>query len=143
MGKFSETIARLNGVYKERLRVTMRESTQTTISLAQRVKPQGGRMRVDTGFLRASIQAAVGQMPSGQSKNEEGIIYPVGSVVSGEPVSVSLLRWNPLDGSSFFVGWTANYAQPREHKDGFLRGATEVWDRTVDKTAMRVRAQIV
>jgi len=98
-------------------------------------------MRFDTGFLRASIQAALGTMPSGPTTNEGGRTFSEGQQVAGEPVSVTLLRWEP-GRDTLFVGWTANYARFREAKDGFLRGAVELWPRTVDAAAKRVRKRI-
>lgn len=142
MAGFSQQIKRLNSLYKKRLRVTAKESIQETVSLAQRVRKQGGRMRVKTGFLRASIQAGIGQMPSGPTVNEDGKEYPLDAVVAGEPVSATLLKWDPNKGSVLFVGWTANYARHREHKDGFLRGATELWDQTVERAAIQAKSTI-
>ena len=159
MGKFSDQVEGFTELYKARLRAVAQTSVQDTISIAQKIQIKkgassaavakaastgggGGRMRVDTGFLRASIQAGIGSMPSGptrgkkRSAGQKGLIYPINSSVSGEPVPVTLLRWNLNE--TLFVGWTANYARPREAKDGFLRGAVEKWDQTVFKAVKKV-----
>ena len=79
-------------------------------------------------------------MPKGPSTNDKNEKYPIGSHVAGEPVAGTLLRWDPVKGETISIGWTANYARHREAQDGFLRGAVEVWDRTVNKAAKRVAA---
>ena len=103
-------------------------------------------MRVLTGFLRASIQGAIGHMPSGPTTNDGGYggkrKYSGDQIAAGEPVIVTLLRWDPFKETALFIGWTANYARHREYKDGFMRGAVEMWDVTVEKAAKRVGAQL-
>ena len=138
MADFGQQVAAHVAKYKRRLRDTARTAVQDTVEMAQRQRP-AGRMRIDTGFLRASIQAGLGQMPSGPTTNEGNQTYAEGQQVAGEPVSVTLLRWNMQD--TLFVGWTANYARAREAQDGFLRGAVELWDQTVDAAAKKVRTQ--
>jgi hypothetical protein len=156
MGKFENQITQFARKYEKRYRAIAKTAVQDTISMAQRVGVSeamkkkaasvavsvqgGGRMRVDTGFLRASIQAALHGMPRGPTQNEGNQKYPVGSQVTGQNVTAVLLQWNPNDGTTFFVGWTANYARYREAKDGFLRGAIEKWDQTVYKAVAKVGA---
>jgi hypothetical protein len=139
MADFGQQVAAHVAKYKRRLRATARTAVQDTVEMAQLPRAKGGRLRVDTGFLRASIQAGLGQMPSGPTTNEGNETYAEGQQVAGEPVSVTLLRWNMQD--TLFVGWTANYARAREAQDGFLRGAVELWDQTVDAAAKKVRTQ--
>jgi hypothetical protein len=143
MGNFSNQVAGFTREYERRLRATARTAVQETVSKAQVTIGEGGRMHILTGFLRASIQAALNEMPSGptspadkKTKNQ----YSVGAQVTGEPVSVTLLRWDLNKGTPFFVGWTANYARYRESQDGFLRGAVELWDETVANAARQVRS---
>ena len=158
MGKFEDQVNKFAQRYEARFRAIGRTAVQETVSIMQEVsKPPnaamglvstkasgGGRMRVDTGFLRASIQAALQTMPSGPSVNEGTHggkkKYPVGTQVTGEPVAAVLLKWNPITGIPLFVGWTANYARHREAQDGFRQGAVEKWDITVTKAAKKVEA---
>jgi hypothetical protein len=139
--KFADQVTKHTETYRKRLRATAREAVQDTVDIAQKMRGEGGRMRVETGFLRASIQAAIGYMPSGPTTNDEDQNYPEGTIVAGEAVSVTLLKWDPAT-EHLFVGWTANYARPREYNDGFLRGAVEQWPATVEAAAKRVKAQI-
>jgi len=140
MGKFSQQIDAFAKKYDRRFRAIARTAVQSTISDAQRVHKRGGRMRVDTGFLRASIQAGLGTMPSGPTTNVSGDGFAPGIQVAGAPVSTVLLRWNPTINIPLFVGWTAEYARARESKDGYLRGAVEKWDVAVAKAALAARA---
>jgi hypothetical protein len=162
MGKFEQQINKFARKYESRFRAIGQTAVQETASMAQRVGiseamknkatslgvtvQAGGRMRVDTGFLRASIQAGLHQMPRGPNQNEGTHggkrKYPLNSQVTGENISTVLLRWDPNKNIPLFVGWTASYARYRESKDGFLRGAVEKWDQTVFKAVKRVEAGV-
>lgn len=137
MSTFEQQVNRFRRKYQARLRVVARTAVQTTLSQAQRTVPEGGRMRIDTGFLRASLQAALGSMPRGPSENIGGYggkrKYPLGMQAHGLPVAAVLLKWEPGQ-DDLYAGWTASYARPREYHDGFLRGAVENWKTNV-KTA--------
>ncbi len=143
MGKFAGQVRSFGKKFEAGYRATARTAVQETISRAQRTRGEGGDMRVDTGFLRASIQAALHNMPSGPvtGGDHPGTTKtPIISQFAGTAVSAVLLRWDPLMQTSLFVGWTANYARHREAQDGFLQGAVEIWDQTVDNAARQVRA---
>jgi hypothetical protein len=143
MSRFDQQVRDFRRKYNARMRVIARTAVQDTISQAQRTMPEGGRMRIDTGFLRASIQAALGTMPRGPSTNDGGYggkrKYALGQQVAGEPVPVTLLKWEPGK-DVLYVGWTASYARPREYHDGFLRGAVAKWKTNVKVAAKKVGA---
>ena len=132
---FDQQVAAYMEKYKKRLRATAREAVQETVEIAQQTVGEGGRMRVDTGFLRASIAASIGQMPSGPGKGDDGPY-----TYTGDATSATLLRWQP--DQTLYIGWTANYARAREYRDGFMRGATEKWSHTVDQVAQKVRRSL-
>jgi len=92
-------------------------------------------MPVVTGFLRASILGATGTLPTGQSDNPGKVTY--GRAV-GQPLAVTLLKWDPNKRVPLYVGWTANYARYMEARYGFMRGAAEQWDATVAKAVKKV-----
>lgn len=138
MTSFSEQIAAFNRKAESRLRAAARTAVQDTVEEAQTVRGRGGRMRVRFGFLRASIAAAIGQMPSGETENPDKRTFDY----SPDSIAATLLRWDPNSGESIFVGWTANYARHREAHDGFLRGAVENWDQHVDKAAKEATRRI-
>jgi len=140
MTSFSKQVAAFQRKAESRFRAVARTAVQDTVEIAQRTVGESGRMRIDTGFLRSSIQASLNSMPSGPTRPKKGSKKNdyAGRQVSGEPVSVTLLRWNPVKPFPLFIGWTANYAQIRESKDGFMRGAAEVWDTTVANAARKI-----
>jgi hypothetical protein len=106
----------------------LQQATQAVINEANTPVAKGGRMRVDTGFLRNSLKASIGSMPSGASAP--------GNWDDSEVV-LTLTRLQP--GQVFYAGWTANYARPREHFDGFLRMATQKWQQQVDAAARQLK----
>lgn len=135
MGKFANDVKKFENKFVRRFRATARGAVQTTLMTAQRTRGQGGRMRVDTGFLRASIQGSTTGMPSGPTTNVNDDSFSLSAQVAGKPIVQVLLDWHPERQQPLFVGWTANYARPREYKDGFLRGAVERWDSHVKVAA--------
>lgn len=139
MGKASDQVRAFKNKVHKRYRAIARTAVLETNNLAQVTVGEGGRLRVLTGFLRASNAGASGARPSGPTRGEKDKNYPVGSYV-GEPVAVALLGWDPISQEPFFVGWTANYARYREAHDGFMRGAVEMWPETVKKARKKVRA---
>ena len=148
MTSFSEQIAAFNRKAEKRIRAASRTAVQETVSEMTRPRPKG-RMRVDTGFLRSSIQAAIGRMPAGPTTNEDGTDYGDGErdglpdkQVAGEPLAITLLRWDPNTAETLFIGLTANYARPREYRDGFMRGAVENWDQNVEKASAEAQRRI-
>jgi hypothetical protein len=139
---FTSVIKQFEIKVKKRLRVTAREAVQQTVEIAQHPAREGGRMRIKTGFLRASIQAALGTMPKGPTTGQKGVKDDhYREQVAGSPVGAVLLQWEP-GVMPIYVGWTANYARIREYRDGFLRGAVQQWDRSVARAAKKAKAVI-
>ena len=153
---FDQQVAAYMDKYKKRLRATAREAVQETIEIAQEVGLKSnaseaakakalslgegkGRMRVHTGFLRASIAASIDQMPSGESVNPSPNVKDAFDY-EDSAITATITRWQP--DQTLYVGWTANYARAREYRDGFLRGATEKWNHTVDQVAQKVRRSL-
>ena len=140
MASFGAEVTALSERYQRRMRALARTAAQETVSIAQRIEDEGGRMRVKTGFLRASIAASTGSMPSGVSVNPDPNAESEIFQYEGTTISAALLKWQPWD--TLYVGWVANYARPREARDGFLRGAVEQWDQTVKIHTARIRQRI-
>ncbi len=110
-----------------------RDATQQVIDDAQLPVAKGGRMRVDTGFLRASGIGSLDGMPTGPSRRGEG---------QQAAEDVSLILNQMTEGDTFSFGWTANYAQYREAEDGFLRLAIQRWQDFVDISTEKARARL-
>jgi len=128
---FSRQINQHAEKYERRMRQVFGASVEQLAELANTPTARGGRMRVDTGFLRSSLQAQRGSMPEGASTPASGAQYNW----SVSSVTAELLRWRPDD--SLFLGWTANYAIFREYKDGFRRSAAQKWNSIVKANAKR------
>jgi hypothetical protein len=126
---------------KARLTAVMRASLSDLIDNAQTPTAKGGRMRVDTGFLRASGRASLNGMPSGPGRGErtERHAYDDGN---GADSSIAVTLGKMKLGATFHFGWTANYARYRELYDGFLEGALQHWARIVAFNTDRLREKI-
>lgn len=118
----------------------MRGAIQDAVNNAQQPVKKGGRMRVDTGFLRASGRAAVGSWPNGPSVKPSAA-GPNSYTYDGAGVAAVLAKMQI--GDTFYFGWTANYATYRELYDGFLEGSLQHWAQYVafntDKVAQAVK----
>ena len=99
---------------------------------------KGGRMRVDTGFLRTSGRASLSGLPSGESKRPEGATKGQFEW-DGEAVNAVLLDMKL--GDTFSFGWVANYAETRERYDGFRDTALQNFQQYVNTNADKVRGK--
>lgn len=116
----------------ERITAVVRESVQRTVDEAQTPVAKGGKMRVDTGFLRASGQMSLSGMPSGPVRGDAEQRYEY----SDASVITTLASVEP--GKTIYFGWTANYAKYREAYDGFLGAAVQNWPSTVASVVREV-----
>lgn len=109
---------------------------------------EGGRMRVDTGFLRASARVTLDNPilqqqdnPTGsRPKEERGI--PIYSIDDGA-INLVINRMKP--GQTLFMTFTANYARHREYgvrgrsPDAFVSSHTALWQMYCDRAVQKVR----
>jgi hypothetical protein len=127
MKSFSAQVDRIIVNTDKRMNLVMKQSLQNTINEMQTPTSKGGKMRMDTGFLRASGQSSLNGMPTGPSrKPAEG---QFDWTASDTTATIGKMKF----GSTFFWGWTANYARVREAYDGFRDSALQNWQQTVDK----------
>lgn len=128
---------------KEKMLAVVKNSIQDLVIEAEQPVGQGGKMRVDTGFLRQSGVASVNELPSGLSvgrkrkKGEEGVLPEYKKQAENRSLLLALGKMN--FGDIFYYGWTANYAQYRESYDGFLESAAQNWQKIVDRQVKRLR----
>lgn len=116
----------------ERIVAIARASIQDVIINAQQAVKKGGRMRVDTGFLRASGQPSLTGMPSGPLRGEMTAPNSYPSPDDYSKATAVIVTIGKLEmGNTFFFGWTAGYAKYRELYDGFLEGSLQNWARIV------------
>ncbi len=131
--------AQINEIIKltdARITAVVRQSTQEIVDIAQKPVAKGGKMRVDTGFLRASGQMSLSGMPSGPTR-------PADDAKPGQyqpnNATVLLSLGNFKLGQTIYFGWTANYAKYREIYDGFLGAAVQQWPSIVAKNVAKVK----
>lgn len=126
---------------RDRLLKVARQSIQDVVEEAQTPVGKGGRLRVDTGFLRASGASSLTGMPYGPDKRMSDVpgSYPSpAEYTTDAKVSVNLA--NLKMGDHFYFGWTANYAKVRELYDGFLVAALQNWQQIVQRNAEKLKA---
>lgn len=124
---------------QKRLLVLARLSTQDLIDEAQTPVAKGGKMRVDTGFLRASGQMSLNGLPSGPIRGEDDVGKDY--YKTDETTVVTTLGRLKL-GMTVFFGWTANYAKVRNFRDGFRDAAVQNWKQNVKRNAAKIRAYV-
>lgn len=121
---------------QQRMEAIWKQSTQAVADDANTPVAKGGRMHVDTGFLRASQSVSLTGMPSGPVRGAKDQKYDTQPDVTAAKIAGAKI------GQTIFVGWTANYAQARENKDAFMRMATQKWPQTVASITAQLKASI-
>ena len=118
----AQSQARLDAVFKEAAQEIARE--------VQTPRAKGGKMPVDTSFLRNSFAADVNSPPSGDGTSS----YTAG------PISIVINR--ARIGDRVVFGWAASYAIYMESKYSFLRSAAQNWQQIVDRSAQKVKTRV-
>lgn len=116
---------------KRRMDAVVKGSTQDVVAIAQTPKAKGGRMPVDTGFLRNSLMSSI----SG------------GLGVQGA-ASYVMVAAGMKGGDMATFQWTAEYA--RFVNDGangrtgafFLEGAADQWPQIVRRNVAKAKAAV-
>lgn len=121
----------------------VKESAQEVVAKMQTPRGAGGRMRVDTGFLRASLMASTTAMPQinpGARPVEGGVYTPdltIEAVIAGSEL-----------GQTLFFGYTASYAGYREFgangqpPDAFVRTAAQMWPAIVGEKTAELKSRL-
>jgi hypothetical protein len=133
---FAGDISKFTAKAEKRFKAVHGQSVQDLGEHANKPVSKSGRMRVDTGFLRASQVAGLNEMPSGPTKNEGGRQYSDNDRLGMSP-AVAALRWKP--GDTLYIAYSAEYARWREYQDGFVRGAAEKWPQIVKDAVRKVK----
>lgn len=126
------------------IEAVFKESVQELVSIAQTPRAAGGRMRVDTGFLRASLLASTSMMPAinPSAKPSDGGSY----AYSGAEIS-AVIAGSDL-GQTIWLGYTAAYAGYREYgargqtPDAFVRTAAQKWPAIVAAKEAELRSRL-
>ena len=121
MGEFEKQVTKWARKSEARMEAVFRTAAQDMIEDAQTPRDKGGRMPIDTGFLRNSGSAAINSIPAGGGLGNTAVV-----------ISRAKL------GDTIYFGWTANYAQYMEVKYAFMRMATQKWGQFVKVAARRI-----
>ena len=116
-----------------RLRAVAQTAVQDMAKDVQTPRAKGGRLPVDTGFLRNSFSSALNSIPRGQSQQSPGFRATDFDMA---PIAATLLRLRV--GDRVTLGWTANYAPYMESRYGFLRLTVQNWQQYVNRAARKV-----
>lgn len=141
-GSFSGQVSRWVAETKQRMDAVHRESAQRVVQVMQTPRGAGGALRVDTGFLRASLVATVGGGLPAQTMKPDGVAAfaydpgPINLVIAGADIK------DPIT-----VVYTANYARIREYgargqaPDRFVALAAQQWQRIVNEVCAEARSR--
>lgn len=128
---------------QDRTKAVLQESAARLIEDAQTVGPSvknpsngaGGKMPVDTGFLRASMAVSFDGMPSGPNRGDPKQAYAY------DDAQVTLKLAGVEVGKTIYAGWTADYAIYAEERYGFCRSAAQNWQNHVSAAIADAKAQ--
>jgi HK97 gp10 family phage protein len=142
MGKFAAQVSKWARESERRMVAIMRESAQRVIEEANRPRAKGGRMPVDTGFLRSSGVASLSSMPPIRADAVPG---SAARYDAGDAYSLTISGW---DGEQpLYYGWTAAYAAyveygtERMRPAAFMRSAAAQWQRIVREVEREAKAR--
>lgn len=100
----------------------------------------GGKMPVDTGFLRLSGTGAINELPKGETEGRQRLPGEVGVIYKSDPSgSVGGILPKLKLGDTFYYGWTARYAIYQEFKHGFLVSACAKWQNFIDNSIRKLK----
>ena len=124
--KFSAQVNKIIRKNNALMTKVAQESTQRLIESAQVPVVKGGKMPVDTGFLRASGRLSLTGVPAGPVRGDPKAAP--GSYRTPDSVVISGFTL----GKTMFWGWTAIYARRQELRNGFLSSNVRRWQKIVD-----------
>lgn len=128
---------------EERMLGVLRNSIKEVIEDAQTPVAKGGKMPVDTGFLRHSWQVGLNVIPSGETlgrdrkPGEVGVLPEYSTEDKADYVLPTLAKMKL--GDVFYFGWTAVYAAKQEAYKGFLSSALMKWNEIVNNQVRRLK----
>lgn len=133
---FEAQVSARVAAYKKRMEATFRASAQDLAEEATKPVAKGGNMRVKTGFLRASLMASTSALPLIKTGNRPPATAADNSFQPDES-QITLTIAKAQLGETIYLGFTADYAAPREYKDGFVRLAAQNWQEIAKRNALR------
>lgn len=142
-GSFAAQVSAWVAETRQRQEAVYKESAQRVVAVMQTPRGAGGFMRVDTGFLRASLVAttSVALPPTIEKPEGDGkFSYDAGQislVIAGADIQTPIT-----------VVYTANYARHREYgvkgqaPDRFVALAAQQWPRIVNEVCAEAQRRV-
>lgn len=140
---FSVKMNKIINNVEEKMFAVFKDSFQDVIEEASTPVGAGGKLRVDTGFLRSTGSGALNAVPRGESEGrkrepgEIGILPEYSNYDFTNSLQSLLLQMKP--DNTIYWGWSANYAKYRELYDGFLVSACQNWKTYVENNTRRLK----
>jgi len=116
---------------EKRIDAVLKDATQSVVAVAQQTKAKGGRMPVDTGNLRNSLQSSIAGGASGEGK--ESYIMVAGNMKGGD---VATFTWTAEYAAAVNNG---NRGRPGAH---FVEGAVDQWPAIVRASIAKAKARV-
>ena len=141
-GSFSAQVNAWVNAQPARMKAVRAEAAQRTVEIMQTPVAKGGRLRVDTGFLRASLVGTIGQgsfTPRDKPEGATSFSYDAGAI--------NLVIAGAAPSDAITVGYVARYAAAREYGargqpgDAFVRLASQQWQRVVSEVAAEAQTR--
>jgi len=128
---------------EKRIDAVLKDATQSVIAVAQQTKAKGGRMPVDTGNLRNSLQSSIAGGASGEGKSSH--IMVAAGMKGGD---LATFTWGNSEYpyarrvNNGFTGADSlgrNYSQVGAH---FVEGAVDQWTAIVRASTAKAKARV-
>ena len=116
---------------ERRIDAVLKDATQTVISVAQTPKSKGGRLPVDTGNLRNSLQSSIAGGASGEGESSHILVAPL-----MEGGDVATFTWTAEYAAAVNNG---NRGRPGAH---FVEGAVDQWPAIVRASIAKAKARV-
>ena len=119
---------------ERRIDAVLKDATQSVIAVAQQTKAKGGRMPVDTGNLRNSLQSSVAGGASGEGK--ESYIMVAAGMKGGD---LATFTWGNDDVPYARPVNNGNRGRPGAH---FVEGAVDQWPAIVRASIAKAKPRV-
>jgi len=125
---------------EKRIDAVLKDATQSVIAVAQQTKAKGGRMPVDTGNLRNSLQSSIAGGASGEGESSHILVAPL--MKGGD---VATFTWTAEYARRVNNGFTGadslgrNYTQVGAH---FVEGAVDQWPAIVRASIRKAKVAV-
>ena len=138
--KFEALVDKWVADTEKNIMAVIKNSIEDLVDEASVPVKSGGKMPVDTGFLRLSGTGAVNQMPEGEGRGRNRNLGEIGVIYQSNPtgaIKPMLIKFEM--GDTFYFGWTAIYAPLMNIKYGFLDSAVQNWSDIVANNVRKLK----